>query len=273
MSVESLAIVLHHSEASGTAKVVILGIANHDGDGGAWPTIETLAKYARCSERTVQRALADLEASGEITIRLQRGGDLECRGDRRPNRYDLNVACPANCDRTTNHRPLKRGDTDVAPLADGVTPVTERGDTCDANGVTPVSPKPSLQPSLEPEEQEPLVDVVADPTPEELATDRVCTLLADLIEANGSKRPKVPDSWRQSVRLMIERDKRTIAQIEWIVRWSQQDEFWRSNILSMPKLRLKFDQLRLAASAKNGTAVSKARLEAGAHKDPTPRHF
>lgn len=32
-----------------------------------------------------------------------------------------------------------------------------------------------------------------------------------------------------------------------ITRWCQGDEFWRSNVQSMPKLREKFDQLRLKA--------------------------
>jgi hypothetical protein len=32
-----------------------------------------------------------------------------------------------------------------------------------------------------------------------------------------------------------------------MIRWCQADEFWRGNILSMPKLREKYDQLRLKA--------------------------
>jgi hypothetical protein len=30
-----------------------------------------------------------------------------------------------------------------------------------------------------------------------------------------------------------------------VLRWSQADEFWRSNILSMPKFREKFGQLAM----------------------------
>ena len=46
---------------------------------------------------------------------------------------------------------------------------------------------------------------------------------------------------------MIDTDKRTVDQIMRCIDWCQADEFWRSNILSMPKLRKQFDQLRLSA--------------------------
>ena len=45
-------------------------------------------------------------------------------------------------------------------------------------------------------------------------------------------------------------DDRTYEQIEKLVRWAQQDEFWMPNILSMDALRKKFDQLEMKADAK-----------------------
>ena len=72
-------------------------------------------------------------------------------------------------------------------------------------------------------------------------------LLADLIEANGSKRPTVGKRWADAERLMLERDKRDRSETERLIRWCQADEFWRANILSMPKFREKYDQLRLQA--------------------------
>jgi hypothetical protein len=77
--------------------------------------------------------------------------------------------------------------------------------------------------------------------------DHLCDLLADSIQDNGSKRPTITKSWRDSCRLMIDKDGRTIDEIRGAIVWSQADEFWRANILSMPKLRDKYDQLRLAA--------------------------
>lgn len=137
MSVESMAIVLHHSPSSGTDKVVLLGIANHDGDGGAWPSIATLAKYANVAERNVQAAVKRLEESGQITRHVQDGGTRGMRNGQRPNRYTIELVCPAECDRTTNHRmptPVRqdRGDASVTPDA-SITPtpdadVTPTGD-------------------------------------------------------------------------------------------------------------------------------------------------
>jgi hypothetical protein len=147
MSVEAIATVLHHSRASKTAKLVLVGIANHEGDGGAYPSIATLAKYGGCSERQVQRYIAALVELGELHVRPQAGGHDGYRSDRRPNLYRTLVRCPEWCDGSTSHR--RRGDTGVAPQPNGVTVSTSRGDTGDANGVTPTSPKPSLEPSKE----------------------------------------------------------------------------------------------------------------------------
>jgi hypothetical protein len=76
---------------------------------------------------------------------------------------------------------------------------------------------------------------------------RLAELLADLIAENGSKRPN-PKAWAKDVRLMVERDGRTVEQIEKAIRWCQADTFWRGNVLSMGKLRKQYDKLRLAAA-------------------------
>ena len=99
-----MAAVLHHSRAKGTAKLVLLGIANHDGDGGAYPAVSTLARYANTHERTVQRAIDQLVARGELRRELQAGGSREMPDHDRPNRYHVLVSCPPWCDRTSQHR-------------------------------------------------------------------------------------------------------------------------------------------------------------------------
>lgn len=103
-----MAVVLNHSTAKGTAKLVLLGVANHEGDGGAYPTIETLARYASVDERNVQRALSKLVSSGQLVIEQQQGGDRDCPDGKRPNRYRLRVACPPWCDHTTQHRDTRK---------------------------------------------------------------------------------------------------------------------------------------------------------------------
>lgn len=132
-----MAVVLNHSAAVGTAKIVLLGIANHDGDGGAWPSIKTLARYANADERTVQRAITALIDSGELSRHVEQGGDRRTRGGRRTNLYRVLVVCPAECDRSPQHRVIHRGDASV-------TPQPLRGDASVTPGVTPVSPEPSM---------------------------------------------------------------------------------------------------------------------------------
>jgi hypothetical protein len=64
---------------------------------------------------------------------------------------------------------------------------------------------------------------------------------------------------------MIEQDKREPDKIRNAIKWCQNDEFWRANILSMPKLREKYDQMRLSAergSRPAGRGTPPARLTA-----------
>lgn len=142
-----MALVLNHSKASGTDKLILIGIANHEGDGGAWPSIETLMRYANVNERAVQYALKRLEASGELVRKMNEGGTHTTRPDQRPNLYEIRVACPPECDRTTNHR-LNGVQQTAPPVADGVQPVAERGAISRQNGVQPTAPEPSLEPSF-----------------------------------------------------------------------------------------------------------------------------
>lgn len=83
-----------------------------------------------------------------------------------------------------------------------------------------------------------------------LDVDRICKHLADRIEGNGAKRPATTQTWRDAARLMLDRDQHTEAQIHSAIDWCQDSEFWRSNILSLPKLRDQFDRLRLQAQAR-----------------------
>lgn len=137
MSVEALALVLHHSRAKGAAKLVLLGIANHAGDGGSWPTVETLARYANVSERRAQEHLRTLEQLGEVATYRQAGGTRDTPDHLRSNRYEVLVRCPLECDGTANHRPhrdlriaararpeeqLELGVRNLAPGAESRTP-------------------------------------------------------------------------------------------------------------------------------------------------------
>jgi len=75
-----------------------------------------------------------------------------------------------------------------------------------------------------------------------------CDHLADWIERNGGKRPTVTKGWLQAADRLKRIDGRTHEQVMAAIDWCQRDAFWSSNVLSMPKLREKYDQLRLQAA-------------------------
>ncbi|WEG10427.1 helix-turn-helix domain-containing protein [Microbacterium horticulturae] len=128
MSIESMVIALHHSRAKGATKLVLLGIANHDGDGGAWPSVATLQKYAGINRRNVQQAIKRLEQLGEIRRHMQDGGTASLPDHLRPNRYEFTLQCPDSCDRSSRHAPWGvAGDT--PPRVAGDTPPRVAGDT------------------------------------------------------------------------------------------------------------------------------------------------
>lgn len=152
MSVEALAVVLHHSRATGTDKLVLLGVANHAGDGGAWPAVSTLARYANVTERNVQKALRRLVELGELRVHLQDGGRHNTPSYERPNRYDVLVSCPSTCDGTTQHRerrlPQAPADLWINPLSPATPPVAS-----DTRPLSPATPHPLSPATPEPSTQ------------------------------------------------------------------------------------------------------------------------
>ncbi len=72
-------------------------------------------------------------------------------------------------------------------------------------------------------------------------------LLDSEIVANGGKPTGHTKRNQDAMRLLLDRDGRTVEQVEACIRWCQQNEFWRSNILSASKLRDQYDRLRLQA--------------------------
>jgi hypothetical protein len=100
--------------------------------------------------------------------------------------------------------------------------------------------------------------------------EQVCKHLADRIEANGSKRPTVTDTWRREARLLLDSDGRTVEQVTKAIDWCQSDSFWRANVRSMPKLRKQYDTLRLKAIAEREAAAQAAR-QPSRYTDPAER--
>jgi hypothetical protein len=138
VSVESVALVLNHSRATGRDKLVLVGIANHDGDGGAWPSIETLARYANASERSVQRSIANLVELGELEVDRNAGGRATFHGGRRPNLYRILVGRPGDIPANQIQPNVTPVDNPEGGVTRAVTPAESRGDSPGSSGVTPV---------------------------------------------------------------------------------------------------------------------------------------
>jgi len=77
--------------------------------------------------------------------------------------------------------------------------------------------------------------------------DAILDALDERIRANGAKVPKRTKANVSAARLLLDADGKTVDQVVRAIDWATTDEFWRSNILSMSKLRAKYDQLVLAA--------------------------
>lgn len=99
-------------------KMVLLVIADHANDEGtqAYPAQVTIARKASISVRTVQRAVNSLVARGYIRLSKHSGGSADCRDDRRPHLYQINLN-------------VLRGDnlTGRTDVADGATLTTSTG--------------------------------------------------------------------------------------------------------------------------------------------------
>jgi len=115
MSIEAVSLVLNNSRATGRAKLVLLGIANHLGDHGAWPSISTLARYANASERSVKRDIQELVELGELKVELQ---NAPTKTQYKTNLYWITIS------------------SGVTNSASGVTDWVSRGDRSGKSGVT-----------------------------------------------------------------------------------------------------------------------------------------
>lgn len=93
----------------------------------------------------------------------------------------------------------------------------------------------------------------------------LASLLCQRILGNNPN-AKITDTqkvkWAREADLMIRCDRRTESEIRGHIEWSQKDSFWQTIILSMAKLREKFDQLTLKMRSNGGGNG----INAGRHK-------
>ncbi|GAG42153.1 unnamed protein product, partial [marine sediment metagenome] len=74
MSIKIMTRVWDHSKQEGTKLLLLLALADFARDDGtAWPSVDTLAKKARCKRRNAQYILRELAEIGEIQIASREG--------------------------------------------------------------------------------------------------------------------------------------------------------------------------------------------------------
>lgn len=117
--------------------------------------------------------------------------------------------------------------------------------------------KPGSNPAPDPTRPDPtnikeLSSEIADAIPGRDDVTGLLDLLDTCLEQNGFKKPSRTKKNTDAARLLIDKDGYSREQVAWMIRWATNHEFWRTNILSMSKLREKFDQLKGQAGVGNG---------------------
>lgn len=119
-----------NSKATGRARLVLLAIADHQGELGAWPSIATLARMTNSSERSIKRDIQELMALGELRVESQAA---PIGGQYKTNLYW--VTLPGVTEMSSG----------VTDSASGVTDLVNRGDSSGTQTLN----KPLLEPLRE----------------------------------------------------------------------------------------------------------------------------
>jgi hypothetical protein len=82
--------------------------------------------------------------------------------------------------------------------------------------------------------------------------DEICGAFVASLEKRDVVKRAVTPEWRDAARLMLDKDGRELPAVLDVITWLTSDSFWRGNILSLPTLREKFDQVRLHRGRANG---------------------
>lgn len=207
--------------------------------------IPSARKRQHALQTLVELGLFDVLPAGEQRQACDQKGWEVVLGPFEHDRYivhdflDFNDSSAYLADRRRRDAERKRGESNGTP----------RGSHPDSNGSPSASrargsagagPRPD---PTRPTEAKASGAELAKATPEQIA---LCDLLADLIRQRDPKAKVNPEaaSWLKAMRLLLGDRDGDVADVERVLRWSQADSFWQSNILCPAKLREKFTQLR-----------------------------
>jgi hypothetical protein len=241
-----------------TGKFLLAAIAQetHRIDGGPYradPGIAKLVAMTGLNESSISRLISGLVRGGFLA--RERGKPNE-RGHRSRDVYTLPVSVATSMAKPAESKVAKSkvAKRDVGNVQSRILPPMQTPTEPDAAGQSlhGVLREQVLSTSTSSNDGVLLkASATADAHPVRPEIQTLCDRLADRIAANDEdhKRPTVGKRWLDACRLLIDRDGRDPAKIAAVIDWCQGHEFWRANILSMPKLREKYDQLRKQALA------------------------
>jgi hypothetical protein len=247
--------VLRDARLSPAAKGGLVTLLSHEA-GWIRSCIGVLQRENRCGRTTARSIMRELVEAGYAT--LDRANDEHGHIRRfyvvTPH---VQVAEPA----------VDRGavsPTTVEPQVPAREVVDNRGAVSPTSAVLSIEVDPRDE---EPQNLEPKISSFAVPAV------HLCAVLHDRLVANGVKKNAVTQAWIVEAERMLRIDGRDPGEAETVLRWSQADPFWHSNILSMPKFRKQYDQLRLKMSAGNGRMTGGARTLAVAEQMRAEQHL
>lgn len=131
MSIKVMNLVWDHYPEGGSELLLILALADHADDAGdrVYPSVQTMARKTRMSERAVQYLLRRIQERGLLVL-VEPGG-----GRNRTARYRINI------DRIENG-------ANIAPITKGCNLKQERVQSSAGNGATAIAPEPPVEPSV-----------------------------------------------------------------------------------------------------------------------------
>lgn len=237
MSVKIMHQVWERSIHGGSELLLMQAIADFaDDDGHAYPSVPTLARKIRMSERNTRYLLVKLKRSGEL--------EIVPNGPRGCNRYWIRLPAAA-----ANHASLQR-----LPAATGshlpLLAVAE-----------PPASAVAAEPSLT--TKEPSVCLNTHSAPKKSTTryrfdeedELIAKLILDGVRTIDPRAKANLDIWANEVRLIREQDGRAPHEIRELFQWANADTFWRANVLSPAKLRQKWTALVAKRAAASRTAA------------------
>ena len=208
--------ILRDESISAQAVLVYASLASRAGFESIHPGQKIIAAEARCSERRVRDAIKELEERG-LVERVERRFRS---GQRASDGYVLHSGV-----RPSSLAELPAG----AAGSEG-----QPADSDSANRQIPANV--------------PLIEIttkeIANVEPGRPDVEALLDLLDEEIRRNDARKiPKRNKANANAIRLLLDRDGYTAAEVASVIRWAQSDQFWHTNILSASKLREKFATL------------------------------